>query len=88
MQAATVTIHELPTTCEEAFSKRRNRTLERIKFFSRKQEEKPTRRQFWYTLTRSAANCEFGELTSVGHVHTEYVMIHAQDVVWNLLTVS
>ena len=51
MRVTTVTLKELRTNCDEAFSKPRNRTLERIKFCSRKEKEKETLRQLWHTLT-------------------------------------
>ena len=63
MRVATVTLQELRTNCDEAFSKPRNRTLGRFKFFSRKQKEKGTLRHFWHPVTGLAAKCEFGEQT-------------------------
>ena len=63
MRVATVTLQKLRPNCDEAFSKPKNRTLESFKFFSRKQKEKETLRQFWHMLTGLAAKCEFGDQT-------------------------
>ena len=62
-ESRNMTLHELRTICDEAFSKPRNRTLERFMFFSRKQEEKETLGQFWHLLTGLVTKCEFGEQT-------------------------
>ena len=63
MSEATVSIREIKDNCEQAFQKRRNRTLDRYKIFSRKQNPKETLRQFWHTLTGLAAQCDFGDQT-------------------------
>ena len=47
MRVATIRLRELKANCEKAFEKPRNRTLERYKFFSRKQSSKESLRQFW-----------------------------------------
>ena len=49
--------------CERMFRKQRNRTLERYKFFSRKQQNNETLRQFWNALTGLAARCDFEQQT-------------------------
>ena len=63
MDVGTVAIREIKENCENCFIKPRNRTLERYKFFSRKQQQNETLRQFWNVLTGLAAKCEFGEQT-------------------------
>ena len=63
MQVATITLKDLKNKCKQAFVKPRNRTLERYKFFARKQKQNETLRQFWHTLTGMAAKCVFGGQT-------------------------
>ena len=63
MRVATIALPDLKNNCEQAFVKPRNRTLERYKFFARKQKQNETLRQFWHTLTGMAAKCAFGEQT-------------------------
>ena len=63
MRVATISLEELKGNCEQAFVKPRNRTLERYKFFARKQVPKETLRQFWRTLTGVASKCAFEEQT-------------------------
>ena len=63
MRIATITLKDIKENCEQAFVKPRNRTLERYKIFSQKQQPKETLRQFWHTLTGLAARCAFGEQT-------------------------
>ena len=64
MNVATVPIREIKENCEICFKKPRNRTLDRYKFFARKQQQNETLRQFWNVLTGLAARCEFGEQTN------------------------
>ena len=52
MRVATISLREIRESCQQAFRKPRSCTLERYKFFSRKQMQKETLRQFWHTLTR------------------------------------
>ena len=63
MRVATISLKDLKENCEEAFIKPKNRTLERYKFFARKQATKETLRQFLHTLTGMAAKCAFREQT-------------------------
>ena len=51
---------QLATDC---FQIKRNRTLDRQKFFSRMQQPGETLQQFWHTLNGLAALCDFGEKT-------------------------
>ena len=63
LRVATISLKGLKDNCEQPFIKPRNRTLERYKFFARKQAPKETLRQFWHTLTGIAAKCAFREQT-------------------------
>ena len=63
MTIATASLHEIKTNCEDIFQQPRNRTLDRFKFFSRKQLPNETLRQFWNALTGLAARCEFEQQT-------------------------
>ena len=63
MRVATISLADLKGNCEQAFVKPRNRTLERYQFFSGKQKQNETLRQFWHMLTGMAAKCAFGEQT-------------------------
>ena len=55
---------ELINYCIENFRKKRNRTLDRHRFFSRLQQPGETLFQFWHALNWLAAMCDFGEITS------------------------
>ena len=52
---------ELINLCVECFRKKRNRTLDRHRFFSRLQQPGETLFQFWHALNGLAAMCDFGE---------------------------
>ena len=52
---------ELFTLCNEYFRKKRNRTLDRHRFFSRLQQPGESLFQFWHALNGLAALCNFGE---------------------------
>ena len=60
---ATTSLNEIKDNFEDTFRKHRNRTLDRFKFFSRKQQPNETLRQFWNVLKRLAARCEFEQQT-------------------------
>ena len=49
--------------CYECFQTRRNRTMERHTFFSRKQKPTESLHQLWTALDGLAANCNFGNQT-------------------------
>ena len=49
--------------CAECFEVKRNRTLDRHAFFSRKQKPAESLHQFWNILNGLAAKCDFGEQT-------------------------
>ena len=55
---------ELINLCIECFRKKRNRTLDRHRFFSRLQQPGETLFQFWHALNGLAALCDFGEITA------------------------
>ena len=63
MTVATASLNEIKINCEETFQRPRNRTLDRFKFFSRKQQPNESLRQFWNALTGLAARCEFDQQT-------------------------
>ena len=61
---STERLAEMRETCDHTFkNQRRNRTLEGYKFFSRKQQNNETLRQFWNALTGLVARCDFGNQT-------------------------
>ena len=62
MRVTTKSLQDMKENCEQAFIKPRNRTLERCKFFSRRQTQK-TLRHFWHTLTGMASKYAFCEQT-------------------------
>ena len=64
MNVATVPMGEIKENCENCFKKPKNRTLDRYKFFARRQQQNETLRQFWNVPTGLAARCEFGEQTN------------------------
>ena len=45
--------------------KKRNRTLDRHRFFSRLQQPGETLSQFWHALNGLADICDFGEITTI-----------------------
>ena len=57
-------VSELTKMCNECFWKKRNRTLDRHKFFSRMQQTGETVSQFWNALNGLTAPCDFGEITT------------------------
>ena len=63
MNIRTVTLGELMANCAAAFQKKRNRCLDRVKFFQRKQKSNETLSQFWNVLNGLASKGEFGDQT-------------------------
>ena len=55
---------ELLTLCTDCFREKRNRTLDRHRFFSRPQQQSESLFQFWHALNGLAALCDFGDITS------------------------
>ena len=58
-------LRELMQHCNECFQIRRNRTLDRHVFLSRKQNPSESLNQFWNALTGLAATGDFGDQTKV-----------------------
>ena len=63
MRISEVTVDDFLSHCNDTFDKKRNRTLDRFKFFSRRQKADETLLQFWQSLTGLAAKCEFAAQT-------------------------
>ena len=59
--------------CNECFQMRRNRTMDKHTFLSRKQKPNESFHQFWNALNRLAARCNFGNQTE-GLVHDIFVL--------------
>ena len=72
MIIATVSMGEMKEICEQAFTKPRNRTLERYRFLAPKQKKEETLRQFWHALTGMAAKCELGD-QSESHIMDAFI---------------
>ena len=56
---------QLIALCNECSRKKRNRTLDRHKFFSRLQQPGESLSQFWHALNGLAALCDFGDITTI-----------------------
>ena len=56
----TVELGGILNNCRDCFETRRNRTLDRHAFFSRKQKENESLQQFWNVLNGLASKCDFG----------------------------
>ena len=59
----TLQTREMLQRCENCFYIARNRTLDRHKFLSRKQQANESLQQFWHALNGLASKCELGEIT-------------------------
>ena len=55
---------EMLYLCTECFQKKRNRTLDRHRFFSRYQQPRESLYQYWHALNGLAAHCDLGEITT------------------------
>ena len=55
---------EMLNLCTECFPKKRNRTLDRHRFFSRYQQPGESLYQYWHALNGLAAQCDLGEVTT------------------------
>ena len=69
----TIQLQDIAQNCEECFQVRRNRTLDRHTFLSRKQKPNETLHQFWNILNGLAAKCDFGNQTE-GLVYDIFVL--------------
>ena len=56
---------ELITLCNDCFRKKRNRTFDRHRLFSRLQQPGETLFQFWHALNGLAAICDFEDITTL-----------------------
>ena len=56
---------EMLNLCTECFQKKRNRTLDRHRFFSRYQQPGESLYQYWHALNGLAAQCDLGEITTI-----------------------
>ena len=63
MRITAVTLRTLLERCQETFQTERNRCLDRMKFFHRKQQPGETLSQFWNALNGLGAKGEFEGLT-------------------------
>ena len=68
-----IELRESMQNCSECFQIRRNRTLDRHVFLSRKQKPSESLNQFWNALNGLAANCNFGDQTE-SLVHDIFVL--------------
>ena len=72
----TLQTREMLQRCENCFYIARNRTLDRHKFLSRKQQANESLQQFWHMLNGLASKCELGEITQT-LVHDVFINISA-----------
>ena len=59
----TLQTRDMLQRCENCFHIARNRTLDRHKFLSRKQQANESLQQLWHALNGLASKCELGEIT-------------------------
>ena len=69
----TLQTREMLQRCENCFHIARNRTLDRHKFLSRKQQANESLQQFWHALNGLASKCELGEITQT-LVHDVFIL--------------
>ena len=69
----TLQTREILQRCENCFYIARNRTLDRHKFLSRKQQANESLQQFWHALNGLASKCELGEFTQT-LVHDVFIL--------------
>ena len=70
---AEISLRELMENCKETFDVKRNRTLDRFRFLSRKQTQTESLEQFWHSLNGMAAECDFGGQTE-NLVHDIFIL--------------
>ena len=70
---AEISLKELMDNCKETFDTKRNRTLDRFRFLSRKQTQTETLEPFWHSLNGLAAKCDFGGQTE-SLVHDIFIL--------------
>ena len=69
----TLGVRDMIERCRNCFHVARNRTLDRHKFLSRKQQSNESLQQFWHALNRLASRCELGEKTQT-LVHDVFIL--------------
>ena len=69
----TLQTREMLQRCANSFYIARNRTLDRHKFLSRKQQVNESLKQFWHALNGLASKCELGEITQT-LVHDVFIL--------------
>ena len=70
---AEITLEDLLKNCKDTFDTKRNRTLDRFRFLSRKQMASETLEQFWHALNGLASECDFGAQTE-SLVHDIFIL--------------
>ena len=70
---AEISLRELMDNCKETFDIKRNSTMDRFRFLSRKQMPAEKLEQFWHSLNGMAAECDFGGQTE-SLVHDVFIL--------------
>ena len=73
MKVAETSFKDFVKNCEDTFNTKRNRTLDRFRFLSRKQKQTESLEQFWHALNGMAADCDFGAQTE-SLVHDIFIL--------------
>ena len=73
VKVAEITLEDLLKNCKDTFDTKRNRTLDRVRFLSRKQMASETLEQFWHSLNGLASECDFGVQTE-SLVHDIFIL--------------
>ena len=69
----TLGVRDMIERCRNCFHVAPNRTLDRHKFLSRKQQNNESLQQFWHALNGLASRCELGEITQT-LVHDVFIL--------------
>ena len=69
----TLGVRDMTERCRNCFHVAPNRTLDRHKFLSRKQQNNESLQQFWNALNGLASRCELGEITQT-LVHDVFIL--------------
>ena len=77
---------ELITLCNKCFRNKRDRTLDRRRFFSRLQQAGESLFQFWHALNGFAVLCYFGEVPTTLVLDMFYLHISNKEVQEKLCT--
>ena len=73
VKIAEITIQTIMDNCKNTFDTKRNRTLDRFRFLSRKQKPSETLEQLWHSLNRMASECDFRDQTE-SLVHDIFIL--------------